>query len=76
MALALDAELQRTHVEYAARRKSGALESPTVRLVMPGVFEHWLRHQRKWGGQEKLARCRSDRLIADPLAKLTNFARD
>jgi hypothetical protein len=76
MALALDAELQRAHVDYAARRKTGILESPTVRLVMPGVFEHWLRHQGKWGGQQKLARCRSDRLIADPLAKLTHFAQD
>ena len=43
---------------------------------MPGVFEHWLRYQNKWGGQHKLPRCRSDRQIADELAQVTNFARD
>jgi hypothetical protein len=52
------------------------LEPPVVRLVMPGVFEHWLRYQGKWGGQHKLPRCRSDRLIADELAQITNFAAD
>jgi hypothetical protein len=76
IAAELDAELQRANPEYAARRKSGAIDSPIVRLVMPGVFEHWLRFQGKWGGQQKLARCRSDRLLADPLAQVTNFAQD
>jgi hypothetical protein len=76
MAVALDAELQRLSVDYAARRKSGMMDAPTVRLVMPGVFEHWLRYQNKWGGQHKLPRCRSDRLLADELAQVTNFARD
>jgi hypothetical protein len=76
IALALDTELQRVHAEYATRRKSGTLDAPTVRLVMPGVFEHWLRYQKKWGGQHKLPRCRSDRAIADELAQVTHFARD
>jgi len=43
---------------------------------MPGVFEHWLRFHHKWGGQHKMPRCRSDRLVAEELAKVTNFARD
>lgn len=76
MAVVLDGELARLNVDYAARRKSGMMDAPTVRLVMPGVFEHWLRYQNKWGGQHKLPRCRSDRLIADELAQVTNFARD
>ena len=41
---------------------------------MPGVFEHWLTHRGKWGGQNKLPRCRADREIADELARITNFA--
>jgi hypothetical protein len=76
MAVELDAELQRLSSEYTARRKTGQIETPIVRLVMPGVFEHWLRFHAHWGGQNKIARCRSDRIIADELAQITNFARD
>lgn len=76
IALGVDAELQRTNPDYAARRKANAVEAPIVRLVMPGVFEHWLRYQERWGGQHRLARCRNDRAIADELAHITNFARD
>jgi len=49
--------------------KAEGLEPPVVRLVMPGVFEHWMRHQGKWGGQNKMPRCRSDREVADQLAQ-------
>jgi hypothetical protein len=76
MALELDAELQRLNDDYEAKRKGGGLEAPVVRLVMPGVFEHWLRYQGKWGGQHKMPRCRSDRVIADELAQITSFAKD
>ncbi len=76
MAVDLDAELQRLNVDYAAKRKTGSMEAPAVRLVMPGVFEHWLRYRNQWGGQYKMPRCRSDRLIADELAQVTSFARD
>ncbi|MGH7946780.1 MAG: GH3 family domain-containing protein, partial [Opitutaceae bacterium] len=76
MAGELDVELQRTNPAYRARRVAGILESPTVRLVMPGVFEHWLRYHQKWGGQHKMPRCRSDRVVADEFAHMTNFARD
>ncbi len=76
IAAELEAEVQRACPEYAAKRKAGVMDSPTVRLVMPGVFEHWLRYRQRWGGQNKLARCRSDRLLADELAQITNFARD
>ncbi len=76
LATDLDAELRRTNATYAAVRQSGALQAPYVRLVMPGVFEQWQRQQHKWGGQHKVARCRNDRLIADGLAKITNFAAD
>lgn len=76
IAAMLDADLQQINGDYADRRRKGALETPYVRLVMPGVFEHWLRHAGKWGGQHKLPRCRPDRTLADQLAKITNFAAD
>lgn len=72
----LDVELQRLNDDYEAKRLGGGLDAPFVRLVMPGVFEHWLRFRGKWGGQHKMPRCRSDRLIADDLAKVTHFAKD
>ena len=72
----LDVELQRLNDDYEAKRLGGGLDAPFVRLVMPGVFEHWLRFRDKWGGQNKTPRCRSDRLVADELAQVTNFARD
>ena len=76
MAVEIDAELRRLTASYDARRKFGSIEPPIVRLVMPGVFKHWLHYQGKWGGQHKTPRCRSDRLVADELAQLTNFAAD
>lgn len=76
MATALDTELQRLNSDYAAKRKGGGLEPPVVRLVMPGVFEHWLTFHGKWGGQHKMPRCRNDRVIADELAHVTHFAHD
>lgn len=76
MASELDLELQRVNRSYAERRNAGRIEPPTVRLVMPGVFRHWLRFHGRWGGQNRVARSRSDRLIADELAQITKFARD
>lgn len=76
MALELDVELQRLNEDYEAKRKGNGLEAPLVRLVMPGLFEHWMRHQGKWGGQNKMPRCRSDRQVADELAQLAHFAKD
>lgn len=76
MAVELDAELQRSNRDYLERRTSGRIDAPTVRLVMPGVFRHWLQFHGRWDGHSKIARCRSDRLIADELAQMTRFAHD
>jgi hypothetical protein len=76
MGMELDAELQRANAAYRERRAAGRIEAPTVRLVMPGVFRHWMRYHGKLGGQHKVARCRSDRGVADELAQITKFARD
>jgi hypothetical protein len=76
MAAELDLELQRLNPEYAARRRSNRIDAPFVRLVMPGVFRHWQRFHHRWGGQNKIARCRSDRVLASELAHITRFAQD
>ncbi|HVS53939.1 MAG TPA: GH3 auxin-responsive promoter family protein [Opitutaceae bacterium] len=76
MALALDAELQQANQDYRARRNGGGLEAPFVRLVMPGVFQHWQRYHGDLGHENKTPRCRSDRLVAEELAQITHFARD
>ena len=69
----LDAELMVRRAEYAAKRKGGVLEPPLVRLVMPGVFGHWLRYHSKLDGECKMPRCRSDRAIADELSSVARF---
>jgi hypothetical protein len=76
MAVELDQVLRRRSPSYAANRASGALDAPYVRLVMPGVFEHWMRHHGHWGGDNKVARCRNDRGIAGELADALQFAKD
>lgn len=76
MAPELDAELMRLNRDYAAKRKAGVLDAPFVRLVMPGVFEHWMRYHGKWGANSKMPRCRSDRTIADELGGALQFAND
>ena len=73
MALELDAELRQRNADYASRRDKGAIADPVVRLVMPGIFEQWMRAVGCWGGECRMTRCRSDRLIADELARLARF---
>ncbi len=73
LASLLDVELSARNDEYAAKRKVNGLEMPLVRLVMPGVFEHWMRYHHRWGGQSKMPRCRSDRQIADELTGIARF---
>lgn len=72
----LDRELQKLNDDYATKRQRNNLSEPVVRLLMPGVFESWLRHHGKWGGHGKMPRCRSDRLVADELAQIARFIPD
>lgn len=70
----LDAELKRTNEAYRNKRQNGTIDAPFVRLVMPGLFEQWMRENHRWGGQHKMPRCRNDRLIADELSRLSPFS--
>jgi hypothetical protein len=69
----LDAGLKQRNAGYEAKRQGRGLQPPAVRLVMPGVFEQWMEKNGRWGGQHKMPRCRSDRLVADQLAELSRF---
>ena len=69
-------ELQELNADYAARRQGGGMAAPVVRLVMPGVFERWMRARDAWGGHHKMPRCRADRRIADDLGQLAPFSTD
>ena len=70
----LDLLLKQEKPRYAERRESSQIGAPLVRLVMPGAFEHWLRHSGQWGGPHKLPAVRNDRLIADGLAQMVRFS--
>ena len=76
MAPELDTELRRLNRTYDAKRARGSMEAPFVRLVMPGVFEHWMRHHGKWNAQSKMPRCSSDRVIAEEIDGAVQFAKD
>jgi hypothetical protein len=68
-----DTELALRNPDYAAKRANRTLGFPTVRLVMPGVFEQCAQKQPRGGSAIKMPRCRSDRQVADQLAALTHF---
>ena len=72
----VDLHLRQENPRYAERRQSGQIGQPLVRLVMPGSFEHWLRHYHLWGGPHKLPATRNDRVIADGLKDLVRFSGD
>lgn len=72
----LDHLLANSHEGYKSRREEGNLSAPYVRLVMPGAFEHWLKHNQLWGGPHKLPITRNDRQIADSLSEMARFAKD
>lgn len=73
LATELDRELQARNKDYETKRQGTALHEPVVRLLMPGVFESWLRHHGKWDSPAQIPRCRSDRLVADELAQIARF---
>lgn len=73
MAPELDAALGRRNPDYAARRQSGGIEPPVVRLIMPGVLDQWAQAYMPHAGTSRLTRCRPDRLIADQLMGLAKF---
>jgi hypothetical protein len=76
LSAALDKELSRHNSTYASKRKEGLLDAPYVRLVIPGVFAHWLQHNGTWHPQGQMPHCHEQRDIADGLAQVARFTKD
>lgn len=74
LAALLDVELAARVPTYAARRSEGTIDTPVVRLVMPGLFDHWARGEGGGPSPSKMPRCLPDRRIADQLAEVARFA--
>lgn len=72
----LDQELTSRHETYRTKRRSGAIQPPVVRLVMPGFFAHWRQHHAPRLGVGEMPRCRGDRQVADSLTALACFHPD
>lgn len=72
LAQGIDAALARRNDDYAAKRQGGGLSSPSLRIVRPDIFNEWKRRSGKWGGQNKMPRCRSDRQVAEQLASVAD----
>ncbi len=68
-----DAELIRRNRDYATRRTNRSINEPSVRLVMPGIFDQWAQAGHPASGSGRMPACCSDRLIADQLAALARF---
>ncbi len=69
----LDTDLRKINPVYNTKRTQNRLDSPLVRLVMPGVFKTWMKRHNKWGGQNKMPRTSADRQIADELMEIAGF---
>jgi hypothetical protein len=69
----IDASLMSVSSAYAERRRHGSLDSPIVRLVMPGVFEQWFRQNHLDLSSTRIPIGLPDRRIADSLSKLVRF---
>ena len=76
LSAALDVELSRRNRDYATKRNDGVLDAPYVRLVMPGVFAHWLEHNKTWHAHGHIPHCHEQRTIADGLGQLARFTKD
>lgn len=74
LASLLDGELAARLPAYAARRTEGTLDTPVVRLVMPGLFAHWAEDTAAGFSPSRMPRCRPDREIADGLAEVARFS--
>lgn len=72
----LDAELRQLNPRYEELRRQQKLEAPIVRLVMPGMFAHWMKFAGVFDAHCKMPRCRGDRIVADEFAQIARFNPD
>jgi len=64
----LDTALKSLNSDYEAKRhKDMALAMPVVHALSPGVFNKWLKHKGKLGGQHKVPRLSNERVYIDEI---------
>ncbi len=69
----LDCALKALNSDYEAKRhKDIALRMPIIQSVKKGVFNNWLKHKGKLGGQHKVPRLSNDRKYAEEILTMIN----
>jgi hypothetical protein len=67
----LDSSLKNLNSDYEAKRhKNIALRLPVVHCLKHGIFNLWLKHKGKLGGQHKVPRLSNDRKYIDEILQL------
>jgi hypothetical protein len=70
-ACTLDSHLKAINSDYEAKRSYDmVLRQPLVVSAPTGVFESWLRQQKKLGNQNKIPRLQTDRMMIEALKSL------
>ncbi|HPG11243.1 MAG TPA: GH3 auxin-responsive promoter family protein [Chitinophagaceae bacterium] len=68
---ALDTGLKKVNSDYEAKRhKNIALRLPVVHSIKKGVFQEWLRHKGKLGGQHKVPRLSNERKFLEEILQM------
>lgn len=67
----LDEALKRVNSDYEAKRfQDKVLKPPTINVVAPGTFYHWMKSRGKLGGQNKVPRLANNRDYLEDLLKM------
>jgi len=70
----LDSNLKKVNEDYAAKRyKDLAMTLPQIDVLPNGTFNKWLKDKEKLGGQHKVPRLSSNRLIVDELLQMAHL---
>ena len=71
-AQALDSELARRNLDYAAHRSGGyGMDAPLVRTLPAGAFAAWMKTRGRMGGQNKVPRVITDRALFASLERMS-----
>jgi hypothetical protein len=72
-ATALDKKLQEVNSDYEAKRyKDITLQPLEIIVAREGLFNDWLKHKGKLGGQHKVPRLSNKRDIIDEIIKMNS----
>jgi hypothetical protein len=67
----LDCALKALNSDYEAKRqKDIALQMPIITVLQKGVFNKWLHHKGKLGGQHKVPRLCNTRIYVDEILEM------